>query len=95
MNNKIFVSSNLGSTNFGLKLEKSTNFFGPKLAEMKILLFKVGIGNKLFDNFFSLIIEKKIVYLVILLSKVRFCDFSQQDVLRNFSKLAFPILQTM
>ena len=32
---------------------------------------------------------------MILLSKVRFCDFSPQNVLRKFSKLAFPILQPL
>ena len=63
MHNKIFISVDFESKNFDRKLAENrknrAKFFGSKSAEMKILLCKVDMRNKLYEiNFFELCSKK-------------------------------------
>ena len=61
---------------FWAKIEKIGHiFFGPIFAEKNFLSCKVGIGSKLYFNFFFRLLMNFFVHSVILLSKARSGDF--------------------
>ena len=89
LHNKIFISVDFESKNFDRKLAENRKnrpkFFGSKSTEIKILLCKVDIRKKLYENFFFELCSKKMKFMkqihlfikcfVIFLKGATFSDF--------------------